>query len=542
MRYCMFPLLKYFITVMSLLIFNVSALQASNINNSTSFVTQAKYRCEVATKDGFKPYPLGIDHFRMSPLHYGIADLYGDGFLDMLFGASDETFSIDRIAEGSHPTFVYEGNEERSRRPFQYAFYSQDDNFKLPKGTKYLNARTILTQDFNGDGIDDLALTIWGTDYEPYTPARNEILLSSPDGYKADYLPGPAYFNHGGGAGDIDGDGDVDIIMDGSINFSSGPLHVYLNDGLGNFSYNQINLNKNYTDLLALYDLDGDQKLDIVAAVEKHKGLQVFWGKGNGYFTPGADIFSDEDWLSEVSYKRGSKDTYTRFKSWLFRDPAIADIDNDGKINILIPGSVNDQERVYNVEFDGRRIVRATKLWEQDEELKRTIKLHWLTACKLNSDSYDLISEVFGQYHYENFRAGEQHDLSRADKLIFKNDGKGNFSFFKLENPDFLDEKYHDLIHDYAKFLGVSVTPYTPKQVYYPNNLDQQLRFRHPYYFEKRRHNFPYNTVPSITENRGIYLPNQGEQPVAQSKAKENDPNAVSDRVKAILKQIQSGD
>ena len=150
----MFPLLKYFITVMSLLIFNVSALQASNINNSTSFVTQAKYRCEVATKDGLKPYPLGIDHFRMSHLHYGIADLYGDGFLDMLFGASDETFSIDRIAEGSHPTFVYEGNEERSRRPFQYAFYSQDDNFKLPKGTKYLTTKKLLSCWRTGGGID----------------------------------------------------------------------------------------------------------------------------------------------------------------------------------------------------------------------------------------------------------------------------------------------------------------------------------------------------------------------------------------------------
>ncbi len=228
-------------------------------------------------------------------------------------------------------------------------------------------------------------------------------------------------------------------------------------------------------------------------------------------------------------------------KVGFFREPAIADIDGNGKINILIPGEVNDQERLYNIEFDGRRIVKAAKVWQQNEKFKRPIYLRWLIACKLNSDNYDLISEVFGQYHYENFRAGEQHDLSRTDKLIFKNDGKGNFSFFKLENPDFVDEKYHDLIQGYAKFLGVSVTPYTPKQVYYPNNLDKQLRFRHPYYFEKRRHNFPYNTVPSITESRGIYLPNPGDQPVAPSKAKENDPNAVSDRVKAILKQRQSG-
>ncbi|MDG2299256.1 MAG: hypothetical protein P8L40_06510 [Planktomarina sp.] len=53
---------------------------------------------------------------------------------------------------------------------------------------------------------------MFGTDYEAYIPGRNEILLSTPTGYKAGYLPGSALHNHGGAAGDIDSDSDVDII------------------------------------------------------------------------------------------------------------------------------------------------------------------------------------------------------------------------------------------------------------------------------------------------------------------------------------------
>ena len=176
-------------------------------------------------------------------------------------------------------------------------------------------------------------------------------------------------------------------------------------------------------------------------------------GKGNGYFSPAQDLFFEDDWKSEQRYKRGSNDTYIRYKNWLFREPAIADIDGDGKINILVPGSIDDQERIYDIELNGRRIESTKLLWSQDHINKRPIALHWLTACKLKDEHLDLISEVFGQYHYENFAAGEQHDLSRTDKLIFKNDGEGNLSFFKLENPDFLDEMpYNQILTNFAEF------------------------------------------------------------------------------------------
>ena len=97
--------------------------------------------------------------------------------------------------------------------------------------------------------------------------------------------------------------------------------------------------------------------------------------------------------------------------------------------------------------------------------------------------------------------------------------------------PDFLDEKYYDLVNAYADYFGVSVKPYIPKQVYYPNNLDERLRFKHPYY-RKRMNSLPYNTVPSITQKYGFKLPKPGTQP---SQAKKTDPTNVSDRVKKLI-------
>ena len=64
---------------------------AADINNSTSYYKQNQYYCTLATQDNVKPAPLGRDHFLLHDIHRGIADLYGDGTIDMVFGAADET-------------------------------------------------------------------------------------------------------------------------------------------------------------------------------------------------------------------------------------------------------------------------------------------------------------------------------------------------------------------------------------------------------------------------------------------------------------------
>ena len=97
------------------------------INETTSYARHNQYYCRIATEDGLRPNPIGVDHFRMHDISRGVADLYGDGSIEMIFGASDETFSLERADKPPRwPGWVYEGNDQRSRRVYQYAFYSPE--------------------------------------------------------------------------------------------------------------------------------------------------------------------------------------------------------------------------------------------------------------------------------------------------------------------------------------------------------------------------------------------------------------------------------
>ena len=143
-------------------------------------------------------------------------------------GAWDEPLGNYKLQH--HPD-----HKTRNRSAFQYHFYSNDPDFITPKGTRFLLARTILNNDFNNDGKSDLVFIQHGPDFAPYVPRRNEILLSQPDGsYKVSYLPGTKSLFHGGASGDVDADGDVDIIA------TPGPKNeviLYQNNSDGTFKY-----------------------------------------------------------------------------------------------------------------------------------------------------------------------------------------------------------------------------------------------------------------------------------------------------------------
>lgn len=527
----------------SLCILAIASPALSDINATTSYQKMNEYKCTMATTDGVKPFPLGIDHFRMQSLAWGIADLYGDGTLETIFPASDATFSTERVAEGNHPTFMYEGNEERSRGPYQHAFYSPDETFTHPKGTRYPVTASIITQDFNGDGVDDIVVASFGTDYEPFEPARAEILISSEKGYMPGYLPGGKQFYHTAAAGDIDGDGDVDIVMDGAVSgFRYSQVNIYKNNGDGQFTHIKTRFGFKGLQIFGLFDIDDDGQLDIVARVptnfeQRLFGLRVLFGLGNGTFTPGKDTFYEDYWESKVGYKRGSKDTSTRYKHFVWRVPSVGDIDGDGKAEVVLAGTVDDQEHLYAIHFDKRRIARTELLWKQKEKLSYPLQIYKMALCDLGSGSLDIVSEVFGQHHYSNGLYGKENDLATTDKLIFKNDGDGKFEFYKLDNPELINPRFKNLVYEFAKHLGVSVKAYTPRQVYYPNNLDDRDRFLHPYYNQREQYdNFPYNTVPEVSAKLGYT------RLLNLSTSQENSPYAVSERVKAILKNRRGGE
>jgi hypothetical protein len=176
--------------------------------------------------------------------------------------------------------------------------------------------------DFNGDGILDL---LW----------QNENHHSDGSGgFYADHYPllityltesgiteseiGPPTGAHDIATGDIDNDGDIDIIEAewhyGDCNHVSVPS-FYLNDGNGNFTYSKSNLqesslflqNNSCTDMvftfINLFDINGDDYLDVISGYSNNNpiydflenlfsntnynpnDIQVWYGDGSGNFS-----------------------------------------------------------------------------------------------------------------------------------------------------------------------------------------------------------------------------------------------------------------
>src|SRR5690606_24882219 len=83
-------------------------------------------------------------------------------------------------------------------------------------GTPWINyVPRMIVADFNGDNIDDVFAIDNGMDKHPFTGGQNKLFLSS-GGKQVDAtqnLPQGLKNNHGASAGDIDNDGDLDILV-----------------------------------------------------------------------------------------------------------------------------------------------------------------------------------------------------------------------------------------------------------------------------------------------------------------------------------------
>ena len=177
------------------------------INTSTSRHIRSKIMCDVATQPNYKPRFSGRDNVIVSEVNYAYADLDGDRKPEFISGAWDEPIGDFELKH--HPD-----HKKRNRSAFQYHFYSPNPEFVVPEKTEFMMARKIIVNDFNNDGRDDVVFVQHGPDFAPYEPRHNEILLSQVDGhYVTRRLPGPKSLFHGGSSGDVDGDGNVDIVV-----------------------------------------------------------------------------------------------------------------------------------------------------------------------------------------------------------------------------------------------------------------------------------------------------------------------------------------
>lgn len=250
-----------------------------------------------------------------------LVDIDNDGDLDALFN------------NGTGDLVIYANSGSTSFSQSQIIDPGTDSVSHLySAGTGFAAA------DFNGDGFVDLYVA--RGDGSTTTQPSAMLLFNDKSGHMVDsghILP--AEYVRTAAVGDIDNDGDVDVVYAGRLSNGGSPGNggVLLNDGTGQFSEYQTSFGPEDVYAIKLGDYDGDGAQD--AVVGSNTGLQLWHNDGTGHLSLDRTIASgvvldnllvdlDEDGDTDVVFITRSGATTT-----------IASLVNDGAGNFTSSGA-----------------------------------------------------------------------------------------------------------------------------------------------------------------------------------------------------------
>jgi len=195
-------------------------------------------------------------------------------------------------------------------------------------------ARQNLVADFNGDGKLDIFVADHGLGQ--HDGFKDSYFLSQLDGTLLESSeshlshPNIELFDHGGATGDIDGDGDMDVVL--TSGNDGGTIHCYYNNGTGKMKMRKCASIKAFS--IELADMDGDGDLDLVHHSDDRGSCCGTTWKG---LTTGIRYNNGKGAFNGRSVKLPSGDKHFVHSPEL----NVWDIDKDGDQDIVI-GRVGD--------------------------------------------------------------------------------------------------------------------------------------------------------------------------------------------------------
>jgi hypothetical protein len=238
-------------------------------------------------------YGAGTGPIQMAPV-----DINQDGNLDLIVGATPF---------GNPELHVLLGNGSGAfADSAQYAVGGVNTGFAVA--------------DFNGDGFPDVALP--GAVY--LNDGLGNLLLYGSFGP----LSGPISI----AAGDFDGDGKVDLVINDRY---PDTLKLFRGDGAGGFSLvNSIPIHE-YSGQVFAVDINGDGKKDVALITGYRNSLSCFMGDGTGGFWPPSEIMTVPQ----------------------ARSAAVVDLNNDGRPDFVIGSEFwNSVSLLTNTGCEARRL------------------------------------------------------------------------------------------------------------------------------------------------------------------------------------------